>query len=198
MRERVYKFKQSDEWTRSFEGGWGINRAKQGLVYTQNQFYVNTLSKGSQRVLNNLNHVDYGLPTIEECIKAATGEMPIYDGTATEWYASHPTLTDYWGRYIKVPQVAFSNHTTPDYEDKGRVDLLSAIIDAVASPSEVWINDYKKGNKTNINFIKFYKEKMINVVCRLNNLEYSIATWYEVFLSEKTRHKYRRGLLVKK
>lgn len=198
MRQRVDDFLKSDEWTRSVAGGWGINRAKQGLVYTENQFYVNTLTKSNERILNNLNHADYGLPTIEVCIKAATEEMPIYEGTAKEWYASHPTLTDYWKRLIKVPQVAFSTHTTPDYEDKGRVDLLDAIIDAVSSPSEVWINDYKKGNKTNINFIKFYKGKMINVVCRLNNLEYSIATWYEVFLSEKTRHKYRRGLLVKK
>ena len=198
MRQRVDDFLKSDEWTRSVAGGWGINRAKQGLVYTENQFYVNTLTKSNERILNNLNHADYGLPTIEVCIKAATEEMPIYEGTAKEWYASHPTLTDYWKRLIKVPQVAFSTHTPPDYEDKGRVDLLDAFIDAVSSPSEVWINDYKKGNKTNINFIKFYKGKMINVVCRLNNLEYSIATWYEVFLSEKTRHKYRRGLLVKK
>ena len=124
--------------------------------------------------------------------------MPLYKGTAKEWYANNPILTDYWGRKIEVPQVAFSNHTTPDYKEKGRVDLLDAIIDAIKNPAEVWVNDYTKGDKTNINFIKFYHGKMINVVCRLNNLQYSIATWYEVFLSEKTRHRYRRGLLIKK
>ena len=29
------------------------------------------------------------------------------------------------------------------------------------------------------------------------NLEYSISTWYEIFVSSGTRQKYRRGLLKK-
>lgn len=198
MKNRVDEFLKSEEWTRAMDGGWDINRAKQGLVFTANQFYVNMLSKGNQRILNNLSHADYGLPTIEDRIEAAKEEMPVYEGTAKEWYEEHPTLTDYWGRNVEVSQVAFSKHTTPDYKEKGRVDLLEAIIDVIKNPSEVWINDYTKGDKTNINFIKFYQGKMINVVCRLNNLKYSLATWYEVFLSEKTRHQYRRGLLIKK
>lgn len=198
MKNRVDEFLKSEEWTRAMDGGWDINRAKQGLVFTANQFYVNMLSKGNQRILNNLSHADYGLPTIEDRIEAAKEEMPVYEGTVKEWYEEHPTLTDYWGRNVEVPQVAFSKHTTPDYKEKGRVDLLEAIIDVIKNPSEVWINDYTKGDKTNINFIKFYQGKMINVVCRLNNLKYSLATWYEVFLSEKTRHQYRRGLLIKK
>ena len=198
MRDRVGEFLKSEEWTRAMDGGWDINRAKQGLVFDANQFYVNTLSRGNQKILSSLNHADYGLPTIEERIEAAKEHMPLYKGTAKEWYANNPILTDYWGRKIEVPQVAFSNHTTPDYKEKGRVDLLDAIIDAIKNPAEVWVNDYTKGDKTNINFIKFYHGKMINVVCRLNNLQYSIATWYEVFLSEKTRHRYRRGLLIKK
>ena len=197
MHQRVKEFTNSEEWTRAIEGGWNINRAKQGLVYEANQFYVNILSKGNQKILNNLNHADYGLPTIEDCIKTATGEVPIYNGTAEEWYKTHTTIIDYWGRHIKVPQAAFDNHTTPDYEKKGRVDLLNAMIDILEHPDEIWINDYKE-KWGNINFIKYYKGKIITVVCRLDKLEYAISTWYEIFVSSRTRHKYRRGLLVKK
>lgn len=197
MRQRVDEYLNSDDWTRAHANGWGVNRAKEGLVFTENQFYVNMLSKGNQRILERLNHADYGLPTIEECLKTATEEMPIYEGTAEEWYKEHNVLTDYIGRKIVVPENAFSVHTSSDYAKKGRIDLLNAIIDVLRNPSEIWLNDYK-GKWDNINFIKFYNGKMINVMCRLSNLEYKISTWYEITMNEKTRHKYRRGLLIKK
>lgn len=197
MRQRVDEYLNSDDWTRAHANGWGVNRAKEGLVFTENQFYVNMLSKGNQRILERLNHADYGLPTIEECLKTATEDMPIYEGTAEEWYKKHSVLTDYIGRKIVVPENAFSVHTSSDYAKKGRIDLLNAIIDVLRNPSEIWLNDYK-GKWDNINFIKFYNGKIINVMCRLHNLEYKISTWYELTLGEKTRHKYRRGLLIKK
>ena len=60
-------------------------------------------------------------------------------------------------------------------------------------------------------FIKFYKEKVINVVCEITDkLEYNITTWFEIKQNSKikqhnyserikdTRWRYRRGLLIKK
>lgn len=197
MRERVDEWMESDEWSRAEANGWGINRAKQGLVYAENQFYTNILTKRNQGILNNLNHADYGLPTIEECIKSATEEMPIYEGTAKEWHIEHRFLFDYLGRRILVPENVFNNHTNDGYTQKGRVKLLAAVIDTLRHPNEIWINDYK--NKWgNINFIKYYNNKVITVLCRSNNLEYSVSTWFDIFISQKTANKYRRGLLVKK
>lgn len=202
MKNRVDEFKESEEWTRAMDGGWDINRAKQGLVYTANQFYVNMLSKGSQRILNNLNHADYGLPTIEECIKAATKEMPIYEGSAKEWYAKHAILKDFWDREIVVDEGKFTEHTTKDsYVKQGRIDLLSAVIDVLSNPDEVWINDFKK-DLDNVNFIKYFKGEVINVVCRLENLRYKVHTWFRIDLKRNDKkapkYIYRRGLCVKK
>ena len=198
MRERVYKFKKSDEWTRSLDGGWGINRAKGGLVFGQNQFYLNMLSKGNQRILNNLNHADYGLPTIEECIQKATREMPIYEGTPEAWYTKHSTIVDYLGRIVEVDEKEFITHTTkPTYINQGRIKLLSAVIDILQDPDEVWINKFKK-ELDNVNFIKYYKGRIINVICRQKNLKYKVHTWFEIKMNSDDVKEYRSGLLVKK
>lgn len=198
MRERVYKFKKSDEWTRSLDGGWGINRAKEGLVFGQNQFYLNMLSKGNQRILNNLNHADYGLPTIEECIKTATKEVPIYNGTAEEWYKTHSVLVDYFGRMVEIDEKEFRVHTTKkSYIEQGRIKLLSAVIDILKNPDEVWINKFKK-ELDNINFIKYYNGRAINVICRQKNLKYKVHTWFEIKMNSDDVKEYRSGLLVKK
>ena len=198
MKNRVDEFLKSEEWTRAMDGGWDINRAKQGLVYTANQFYVNMLSKGNQRILNNLNHADYGLPTIEECIKAATKEMPIYEGTTEEWYAEHKSLTDYWGRKIVMPEDAFVEHTTKKkYLKQRRPQILNAVIEILKAPDEIWIKDHSR-KKVDVNFIKYYKERALNVICSIEDLSYSISTWFEIVVNNTTKHMYRRGLLVKK
>lgn len=198
MRERVYKFKKSDEWTRSLDGGWGINRAKEGLVFGQNQFYLNMLSKGNQRILNNLNHADYGLPTIEECIQKATREMPIYEGTPEDWFEKNQILTDYAGRKIVISRQSFTKHTTgKKYLGQNRPDMLNAISEILKKPDEVWIKDHSQ-NSHDVNFIKYYKGKAMNVICIIEDLTYSISTWFEIIVNNKTRHRYRRGLLIKK
>lgn len=198
MRERVYKFKQSDEWTRSLDGGWGINRAKEGLVFGQNQFYLNMLSKGNQRILNNLNHADYGLPTIEECIQKATREMPIYEGTPEDWFEKNQILTDYAGRKIIISRQSFTKHTTGEkYLGQNRPDMLNAISEILKKPDEVWIKDHSQ-NSHDVNFIKYYKGKAMNVICIIEDLTYSISTWFEIMVNNNTRHRYRRGLLIKK
>lgn len=198
MRERVYKFKESDEWTRSLDGGWGINRAKEGLVFGENQFYLNMLSRGNQKILNNLNHADYGLPTIEECIHKATQEMPIYEGTTKDWFEKNPILTDYAGRKIVISEESFTKHTTgKKYLGQARPNMLNAILEILKTPDEIWIKDHSR-NKYDINFIKYYKGKAINVVCLIEDLTYSVSTWFEIVINDKTRHQYRRGLLIKK
>ena len=198
MRVRVDEFLKTEEWTRAMDGGWDINRAEQGLVYTENQFYINMLSKGNQRILNNLNHVDYGLPTIEKCIEAATEEMPTYEGTATDWYEKHPILKDYFGRTIVIDKDEFITHTTKkSYIKQGRVKMLKAVEDILMHPDESWINKFKR-ELDNVNFIKYYKGKALNVICRLKNLEYRVHTWFEIEIKSADIKEYRSGLLIKK
>ena len=89
---------------------------------------------------------------------------------------------------------------------------MDCIPDVLAHPDEVWINDYVKPKDfRNTNFIKFYKEKVINVICDVTDAKnYRIATWFEIYpnakIADKTkksrridpRWRYRRGLLIKK
>lgn len=198
MKAKVDAFKATDEWRKAKANGWGINRAKEGKVFEQNQEYVDLLSSPNRKKINTLTYADFMLESIEECINRATVDLPVYNGSAQDWRDKHTHLLDYLGRIILIPDNAFTQHTNKEYEKKGRIDLLDAVAETIRTPDEVWINDYEKTGKTNVNFIKYYKGKMINVVCRLNNLQYSISTWYDVFINEKTRHKYRRGLLIKK
>lgn len=199
MRERVDKYLKTDEWDRAVHNGWGINRAKQGLVFAENQLYVDLLTKRNQDILNNLTHADYGLPTLEECIKAATEDMPVYDGTPEKWYKEHNVLTDYVSRKIQqMPETSFIKHTTEKkYVEQERRKMLNAVIDILKNPNEVWIKEHSQKSH-DVNFIKYYKGKAMIVVCVIENLEYRISTWFEIAVSDKTRHRYRRGLLIKK
>ena len=156
------------------------------------------LSKGNQRILNNLNHADYGLPTIEECIQKATREMPIYEGTPEDWFEKNQILTDYAGRKIVISRQSFTKHTTGEkYLGQNRPDMLNAISEILKKPDEVWIKDHSQ-NSHDVNFIKYYKGKAMNVICIIEDLTYSISTWFEIMVNNKTRHRYRRGLLIKK
>lgn len=199
MRERVDKFLKSDEWTSAIANGWSINRAKEGLVFAENQFYVNMLTKRRQGILNNLIHSDYGLPTLEEGIKAATEDMPLYEGTPEEWYERHLVLSDYMGRKIQqMPEKSFIKHTTEKkYITQKRSSMLNAVIDILKNPDEIWIKEHSQKSH-DVNFIKYYKGKAMNVICLIEDLEYRISTWFEIVVNDKTRHEYRRGLLIKK
>lgn len=129
--------------------------------------------------------------------------------TASEWYDTHPVLKDYMGREVAMDEKVFERHTTKGYA-KARVPLLGCIGDVLSSPDEVWLNDYTDEFK-NLNFIKFYEGKVINVICEVTeNLEYRVTTWFEIVqtpnIKEKSRSsrridprwRYRRGLLIKK
>ena len=100
-------------------------------------------------------------------------------------------------------------HTTKKYEE-ARVPLVECIPDVLKNPDEVWINDYQK-KFDNLNFIKFYEDKVINVVCEVKNgTLYQVTTWFEIEQNANIkvkgrrsrkidpRWRYRRGLLIKK
>lgn len=208
-RQRVDEFFGTTTWKKAEAQGWGVNRALTGEVFTQNQFYIRRFQDKASKLLGRLYYNDWGLDSFAKRLAAATEQMPEYSGTAAEWYDTHKTLRDYKGREVILDEKVFQMHTTGSYE-KARVPLLACIEEVLRNPDEVWLNDYQKLFR-NMNFIKFYDGKVINVICEVDeNLEYRIMTWFEIIqtpnLKQKTRNsrridprwRYRRGLLIKK
>lgn len=214
MQARVDRFLETREWRKAKAQGWGLNRALVGEVFTQNQFYIRRFQDKASKLLGKLYYNDWGLDSFGKRLAAATETMPQYEGTAEAWYAEHPTLEDYKGRRVVIDKAVFASHTTGSHAM--RVTLLEALPDVLKKPDEVWLNNYVTSNFDRINFIKFYKGKVINVICEVTeSLEYRVATWFEIPTNPKInrsalkraqknprvkdpRWKYRRGLLIKK
>lgn len=210
MRRRVDAYFETSEWKKAAAQGWGVNRALRGEVFAQNQFYIRRFQDKASKTLGALYYNDWGLESFGKRLAAAKIPMPVYEGTASEWYDTHRTLKDYMGREVMMDEKVFATHTSKKYA-KTRVPLLGCIGDVLSSPDEVWLNDYTDEFK-NLNFIKFYEGKVINVICEVTeDLEYRITTWFEIVQNPKLekkvtpsrrradpRWKYRRGLLIKK
>ena len=207
--QRVDEFFGTATWKKAAAQGWGVNRALTGEVFTQNQFYIRRFQNKASKLLGRLYYNDWGLDSFAKRLAAATEPIPEYSGSAAEWYKAHKTLHDYKGRKVVLDEKVFRTHTTGSYE-KVRVPLLACVEEVLKNPDEVWLNDYHRPFR-NMNFIKFYDGKVIDVICEVDeNLEYRITTWFEIVqtpnLKQKTRSsrhidprwRYRRGLLIKK
>ena len=206
--QRVDEFFGTATWKKAAAQGWGVNRALTGEVFTQNQFYIRRFQNKASKLLGRLYYNDWGLDSFAKRLAAATEPIPEYSGSAAEWYKAHKTLHDYKGRKVVLDEKVFRTHTTGSYE-KVRVPLLACVEEVLKNPDEVWLNDYHRPFR-NINFIKFYDGKVIDVICEVDeNLEYRITTWFEIVqtpnLKQKTRSsrhidpRWRyRGLAYKK
>ncbi len=213
MQERVDRFLQTREWRKAEAQGWGVNRALVGEVFTQNQFYIRRFQDKASKLLGKLYYSDWGLDSFGKRLAAATEAMPEWEGTAEAWYAEHEILEDYLGRRVTIDPAVFATHTMGSHAM--RVALLEALPDVLKNPDEVWLNDYMDQFK-NLNFIRFYNGKVINVICEVTEqLEYRVTTWFEIPTNPKInrsalkraqksprvkdpRWRYRRGLLIKK
>lgn len=208
-RRRVDGFFGTATWKKAEAQGWGVNRALTGEVFTQNQFYIRRFQNKAAKLLGSLYYNDWGLESFGKRLAAATQPFVEYTGRAEEWYEAHKTLRDYKGREVVMDEAVFRRHTAGKYE-RERVPLLGCIADVLNDPDEVWLNDYVRRFR-NLNFIKFYDGKAIDVICEVDErLEYRITTWFEIIQTPKKpeqgrlirrsdpRWKYRRGLLIKK
>lgn len=214
MQNRVDAYLETSDWQKAKAQGWGVNRALIGEVFTANQFYVRKFKDKAAKYLRGLYYNDYGLESFGKRLAQAEQILKEYEGDPAEWFEIHKTLKDYLGREVVMPEKVFKRHIKGHYanEIERRPQLLGCIEEVLSSPDEVWLNDYaKEDDFRNLCFIKFYKEKVINVVCEItDDLEYNITTWFEIkqkpkqkqhnFTERKkdTRWRYRRGLLIKK
>lgn len=223
MQDRVDAYLQTSDWQKAKAQGWGVNRALIGEVFTANQFYIRKFKDKAAKRLRGLYYNDYGLDSFGKKLAAAEQILKEYEGDPADWFKAHMVvpgskdaiLKDYLGRQVVMPENVFKEHTTGkkyNKESQRRPQLLGCIEEVLTSPDEIWLNDYAtEDDFRNLCFVKFYKGKVINVVCEItNNLEYNIATWFEIRQKPKkkqhnyterildTRWRYRRGLLIKK
>lgn len=214
MQDRVDAYLTTSDWQKAKAQGWGVNRTLIGEVFTANQFYIRKFKDKAAKRLRGLYYNDYGLDSFGKKLAAAEQILKEYEGDPEQWFEIHKTLKDYLGRQVVMPEKVFKKHTKGKYTNdfERRPQLLGCVEEVLSSPDEVWLNDYTtEDDFRNLCFIKFYKGKVINVVCEItDNLEYNIATWFEIKQkSKKTQHnyterikdtrwRYRRGLLIKK
>lgn len=211
MQERCDAYFSTPEWKQNKAQHWDVNRGKTAEVFTRNQMYIQKFPEKASKLIGDLYYNDYGLESFGKRLSEATAEVPLFDGDAGDWFTNHRLIKDYKGREVELTEKVFTRHTSGKYT-KTRVPLLDCIPEILSNPDEIWINDYVKPKDfRNMNFIKFYAGKVINVVCDVTEAKtYRIATWFEIEpnarIAEKTkksrridpRWRYRRGLLIKK
>ncbi len=208
-REKVSEFMETAEWKRSAAQGWGVNRADTAEVFTANQMYIRKFPDQAASLVGKLHANHYGLPSFGKRLAAATDSLPGFKESPSGWFAKNSHFKDFSGKTVALSSKVFKIHTSGSYEAT-RVPLLGSISDVLAHPDEVWINDYK-GEFKNLNYIKFYQGKAINVVCNIDKgRAVEVATWFEIEKNPNIkeggkqsrqidpRWRYRRGLLIKK
>ena len=209
-RQKAQFFMSSAEWRRATAQGWGVNRAETAEVFTANQMYIRKFPDRAATLVGKLYCQHYGLPSFGKRLAAATEVFRAFDGNSDEWFAQNSRFKDFSGKTVELTAKTFSTHTTGKYAAT-RVPLLGAIADILKYPDEVWLNNYDGKTFDCYNFVKFYRGRVLNVVCRIENGKtLGIRTWFEVERNPRTksgkkisrdkdpRLKYRRGLLVKK
>jgi SPP1 gp7 family putative phage head morphogenesis protein len=209
MRAIVDEYLGTSEWKMNEAQGWDANRGETAEVFSKNQHYIRKFPDKAASLLGDLHYNDYGLESFSKKADAATEKAPVFAGNPEDWCKQHQVMNDYKGRKVQLTQDVFKHHTEKKYE-KARVPLVECIPDVLKNPDEVWINDYQK-KFDNLNFIKFYQDKAINVICEVKDGKvYQITTWFEIEQNPgirvkgrrsrkiDPRWKYRRGLLIKK
>lgn len=209
-RKQVDTFFESSIWKKATAQGWGVNRALSAEVFTQNQMYIKKFPTKAKKLVGELYYNDYGLDSLSKVKAGAKTVLNEFKGNPSEWYAKNDVFTDFSNKTIRLSEKVFKVHTSGKYEAK-RVPLLDSVKECLLRPDEIWLNDYKDAF-ANLNYIKFYKGKAVNVVCRINEISQAIeiTTWFEIEGNPKNKSKnkssrkldprwrYRRGLLIKK
>ncbi len=209
-RAEVDKYFGSTEWSRCEAQGFGINRADEAQVFTANQMYINKFPDMSSKILEKITPKEWGVKeSLDTLMREAANKVPKYAGTADEWFEANKVtengedilnVLDYAGRAWRMTKKAFITHTTDKIKKRAfRTEFLNAIKEIAAEPDEVWLGRELKDRKNKIKtinnhvMIKFYKDKTIAVVGKLEKSKLTLKTWYIV------KDKFvRRGMLIRK
>jgi SPP1 gp7 family putative phage head morphogenesis protein len=199
MRARVDAFFETKEWKAARAQGFGINRALSPELFKANQMYIKKFPNQAARLLKNVNYNTYGLKSYKTMRKTTTANLPLFEGTADEYVnttrkeAGKSLFTDYWGRSIVFDKDVFLQaYMAPETK------YLKAAADTLQTPDEIWINNTGSESKTmdRYVFLKYYKDMTFAVTGSIKNNAYQVTTFFPVI--EKSKYKYRWGLLIKK
>lgn len=202
--EKVKMYLDSPEFKKAAKGGWGINRADKGQVFTENQHYTTDYLDVTKR-MNNLGYKDWGLKPLDQNFNSKQfnpkfGEDQIEDaiedftGKLKKVTSKKFGITDYNNRIITIDKATLKSDTNTRYHKyRTRHLYLSEVENILTDPDEVWLQNYRNQKYQSFIYLKYYNDQAVVVVCTLtDSLELKIETWHKL---DDTR--LRRGLLIK-
>jgi len=189
---------------KSFEDSqWDVNRADLKQVFTNDQFYTDV-------PVNKINNFTYNkVYNLQDWSAFKDGLKPIkIDNTITaknalELFKSEKgkgkslmPFTDYLKRKIFIAEKNFKKHTKGKYvnDQNKRHQIFPLIKDVLASPDEVWLNQFKQSNQAQLRYLKFYKDEVLVIDAEVKDAGFEIKTWY---LMKDKEEVIRRGILIK-
>ena len=197
MRAKADAYLSSPAYAKEAAQGWGVNRGEIGEIFTANQQYVRKFKDNSSKFLNDLNAVNWKLKQYSNAKKVAASKAPEYKETAEDFYKKLEgdvvkELRDYSKRILTVEKKNFIRHSTGAKEN--RVTMLNAAVETLNDPDEVWAQgkEFKE-----LIYLKYYTDKTLIVVGKLNGLKLEFRSWFNMFEKKKVIEGYRKGLLVK-
>lgn len=204
---KVKAYINSEAFKKAAKGGWGINRASKGMVFTENQHYTTDYLDAVKK-LNQLNHADYRLTDLKTIIQQQKGEELVLkyaadqrDEAVNAFFedlekasAKRYLLNDVAGRQVSIMKATITSHTTDRIEKYAdRHIYLDAVPDVLKTPDEIWLNSYGRDKMNNYIYIKYYKDTVLAVVARLrDDLTLEIETWHPI-----VDDTLRKGMLIK-
>lgn len=181
-----------------------VNRADLKQVFTKKQFYSDI--KGLPEKLNTMTFDKYGLKphsSFKNTLNTLTVDNSINGNNVNELFKKvknkdHMGFKDYLGRKMILKESVFKKHTKGKYLNKQeqRDKLFPHLKGIINNPDEVWYNNPDKlESQFQSRYIKFYKDKVIAIDCKLDNKQgLEIKSWYPI---KKEDLLYRKGLLVR-
>ncbi|MCT4698466.1 phage portal protein family protein [Tenacibaculum haliotis] len=181
-----------------------VNRADLKQVFTKKQFYSDI--KGLPEKLNTMTFDKYGLKphsSFKNTLNNLKIDETINGKNVSELFKKvknkdHMGFKDYLGRKMILKESVFKQHTKGKYLNKQeqRDKLFPHLKGIINNPDEVWYNNPDKlESQFQSRYIKFYKDKVIVIDCKLDNKQgLEIKSWYPI---KKEDLLYRKGLLVR-
>lgn len=208
MRKRCDDYFETDEWRQVRAQHWDTNRGKRSEVFDKDQMYIRKFPDVAAKILEKIPLNTWGVePSLKKLIKESAIPMPVYEGDASAWWNDHCRVVDgrerlpvvdRKGRTWIMDRADYDAHTSNKRKRREfRTSYLSCIQEIMNDPDEVWLGqEYKdrdnpESKLTNYIHIKYYKERAIACVCKVEKNNLVFKSWFEVRNS-----RIRAGLLL--
>lgn len=215
-KEIMEELYNSEAWVSFEKSGFNYNMANTKEVFSQSHQY----SKTPEKVLDNVGKMYYDdwdlKPILERQADFKEEYKPSEDRKViADFFNKYKVsnrkavLKDFKGRELTIEKKSITSHTNPSKEKYvKRHHFISGLEEAIKSPDEVWINNDQGKQFDSYIYIKYYKNEIIKVICKLDESgNLFIETWYNIEINNTDSpnkelindlYRHRRGLLIKK